>query len=186
MESKLRHTDAGFAGYVIPRRKYFVLVQGFVMFLRLSLTSQGLLACLLAVAMGCGGKPKLNRPTPVPVNGLILLDGVPSEGTRVLFSPDGHQYAAAGISGPDGCFELQTFDAGDGAVPGKYKITAIKTEVIEHEGGGITETHFLPVRYRDPNQSGLTAEVTEEGPNEVVLDLTAPMGSVPPARITAD
>lgn len=34
-------------------------------------------------------------------------------------------------------------------------------------------THYLPKRYRSTKTSGLTAEVTEEGPNEFIFELTS-------------
>ena len=141
--------------------------------------------CGTVAVAGCS-KPNDGRPKPVPVNGLVLVDEKPSPGTRVVFAPDGHQYAAAGITGADGRFRLQTFEANDGAVPGNYKIIASNFEVIENPNGSVTENHFLPQMYRDPNQSGLTAEVLEKGPNEFTLKLDGPKNGIPESKVVAD
>lgn len=145
-----------------------------------------LIAASVPIAItGCGSHSD-GRPKPVPVSGLVLVDDKPSQGTRVVFAPDGHQYAAAGITGPDGRFKLQTFQANDGAVPGKYKIIASNFEVIENPNGSVTENHFLPSMYLDPEQSGLSAVVLDEGPNNVTLELTGLKQGVEPMAVQAD
>lgn len=141
--------------------------------------------CGASLLAGCSRQDD-GRPKPVPVNGLVLVDEQPSQGTRVVFAPDGHQYAAAGITGSDGRFQLQTFQANDGAVPGNYKIIASNFEVIEKPNGGVIENHFLPQMYRDPNQSGLTAVVSETGPNEITLKLSSPKNGVEEVNVLAD
>jgi hypothetical protein len=125
----------------------------------------------LACLAGCGRKSADGRPTLVPVSGQVLVNKQPSEGARVVFSPDGHAYAAAAVTDAEGRFELQTFDPGDGAVPGNYKVMVSKFEVIDRPDGGVDENHFLPEKYRNPAASGLTAVVTESGPNDITLDL---------------
>src|SRR5579885_1203413 len=74
---------------------------------------------LLCVAAGCGGRSK-----PVKVSGVLTWDdGKPVEGATVMFIPQfdkGRQ--ASGFTGKDGSFDLTTFNAGDGAIPGEYKV----------------------------------------------------------------
>jgi hypothetical protein len=135
---------------------------------------------------GCGPQSNNGRPKPVPVKGLVLVDDEPSEGTRVVFVPQGHNYAAAGKTDASGRFTLQTFDAGDGAVPGDYKIIVSNFEVIENPNGTVTETHFLPENYRNPETSGLTAVVSETSPNEVTLILTVPSTGIKQPKLPAD
>jgi hypothetical protein len=78
-----------------------------------------LAAALLLAGAGCGGKTK-----PVPVEGVVLLDGKPLKGALVTFVPeDGRGRVAAGLSDDDGKFELTTSTSGDGALPGNYKVT---------------------------------------------------------------
>ncbi|HEY0980963.1 hypothetical protein [Schlesneria sp. T3-172] len=134
---------------------------------------------------GCSGS-RDGRPRPVPVTGYVLVDGEPLEGTRVVFSPDDHQYAAAGVTDAEGRFQLQTFAANDGAVPGSYKIIASNFIVIEHPNGSVTETHYLPAMYRDPAKSGLTATVEDRGPNELTLELTIPASGIEQPKLPAN
>jgi hypothetical protein len=78
-------------------------------------------AALLPPAAGCGGPA---APRPVPVRGAVLYNGKGLCPARIYFQPtgpDGRQaYAELQL---DGTFALKTADAGDGAVPGAYKVT---------------------------------------------------------------
>ena len=129
--------------------------------------------CLLPLVLSaCGKKSVDGRPEMVPVAGTVLFNGQPSQGATVVFAPEGHQYAATAKTDLSGRFELMTFDPGDGAVPGDYKVTVSLCEVIPLAGGAIREEHHLPKRYLDFQTSGLTATVAAEGPNDVRLELT--------------
>ncbi|SFH57220.1 hypothetical protein [Planctomicrobium piriforme] len=126
----------------------------------------------LLLLNGCGKKVS-GRPEPVPVKGLVLVNGQPLGNTTLVFAPEGHQYAAFGQSDEQGRFQLTTFDKGDGAVPGKFSVTASNFWVEEHPGGSVTEHHKLPAKFRDPATSGLSATVTEDGPNEITVEVQA-------------
>ena len=102
---------------------------------------------------------------------MVLYKQKPSEGAKVMFSPQNHQYAAVGQTDSNGRFTLQTFEPNDGAVPGDYKIAVTKFEVVELPNGGMKETFFLPGKYRDPNTSGLTAVVPPKGAKDLKLEL---------------
>jgi hypothetical protein len=101
----------------------------------------------------------------------VLLGGTPVADARVVFSPVGHENAAAGKTDAAGRFRLTTFDADDGAAAGEYQVMVMKFTVIEHEGGGVTETHDLPEKYRDPAASGLKATVPEGGVKDLKFEL---------------
>ena len=82
------------------------------------------LTLLLATAAGCGGKY-----TPVPVNGVVTLDGKPVEGATVNFyavgdSKDGR--VAHGTTNKEGEFRLSTLGKEDGALPRRYKVVVTK------------------------------------------------------------
>lgn len=141
----------------------------------------GVILAVVAGLEGCGS----GRPKTVPVTGVVTLDGKPIEGANVTFYPDTGETAGAGAQqkkadGPgrpatgttdkDGKFTLKTFEPGDGALPGKYKVAIIKKEVTGFladkdglSGGiapeGVKENWIIPPKYADPNKSGLTAEV---------------------------
>jgi hypothetical protein len=81
-----------------------------------------LFALLVAAAGGCGGKNK-----PVRVEGIVTLDGNPLAGATITFVPEQEgRRPASGVTDDDGSFELTTFQAGDGALAGDYKVTVSK------------------------------------------------------------
>ncbi len=87
------------------------------------------LACAaLALLAGCG---PTNPPT-AQVTGTVTLDGSPVEGATVLFLPDDTTNKAATASTEaDGSYSLTTFEAGDGAMPGAYKVKVHKFDLPE-------------------------------------------------------
>ncbi len=143
-------------------------------------------ASLLAAAPGCNRyhEDEWSRawPARVPVSGAVTLDGQPVQGAHVAFATDrgGKAYVATAVTDALGRFRLQTFRPQDGAVPGPHRVQIEKTSFSEppHDlpiEASFTpvETSHLPKRYRDAKTSGLTAEVTEQGPNEFVFKLSS-------------
>jgi hypothetical protein len=158
----------------------------------------GRLAGLLLLALtaaGCGGKY-----TPVPVSGVVSLDGKPVEGATVFFyavgdPKEGRQ--ASGSTDKDGVFHLSTLKNNDGALPADYKVVIHKyvptlpnlkmpdfPDTVEgraekadwryknFEAKGIQPfKNALPARYADTNTTPLTCSVT--GRTEVNFELTS-------------
>jgi hypothetical protein len=89
-----------------------------------------LLALLAVVLIGCGGKG------PIPVQGVVTLEGTPVAGATVLFMPDGQDGArpASALTLSDGTFRLMTYTANDGALAGKYRVLVQKTEAAKDQG----------------------------------------------------
>jgi hypothetical protein len=82
------------------------------------------LAAALVLAAGCGGKH-----TPVPVRGVVTLDGRPVEGATVHFyaeGEDGEGRPAFGRTDAAGAFRLSTLGHEDGALPRDYKVVVLK------------------------------------------------------------
>ena len=133
---------------------------------RLSPALAAALLCALLGAAGCG--PSL--PETVPVRGKVTWKGRPLGDGTVVFQPQPGQIAeglperpATGYLRPDGTFELTTFRAGDGAVPGVYGV-AIHSYLSEPAASEDDEhpseyVWRIPPRYGDPSQTGLTVEV---------------------------
>ncbi len=146
----------------------------------------GLLVTLIvAGCAGPAGDP--NRPKTVPVSGTVTYNGDPVEGATVTFMTDSAEgKGAVGRTDASGHFTLMTFEPGDGAVPGNYKVTVTKTKtegtLSEEEANKYLErgenppapavTDLLPEKYKSPETSGLTAEVTEGGENNFTFELT--------------
>src|SRR5687767_926845 len=81
------------------------------------------LSLTVALAQGCGDS------RPVPVRGLVTVAGKPLAGAGVVFHPqDPHGKMAHAATGADGHYQLTTFGAEDGALPGEYKVTIIWEE----------------------------------------------------------
>lgn len=119
-------------------------------------------------------------PKRVPSGGVVTYRGAPVEGALVVFVSErnGRIYDAVGSTDAQGRFFLRTFRPRDGAVPGSHRV---KIEKVTYSARPDNvprdalftpqETSLLPVKYRSPQTSGLTALVTEKGRNEFVFDL---------------
>lgn len=135
-------------------------------------------ACLFV--MGCGDG-KSNPPTSA-AKGKLTLKGEAVEGATIQFlpsSPDGK--VASAKSEADGTFVLSTFETGDGAMPGQYKVTVRKLVAVEQgvqkDGEHAGEPAFvnkdmLPKKYMSTDSSKLEFEVTSGGENNFDIDLS--------------
>ena len=74
----------------------------------------------ICMTLGCGSDM-------VQVTGMVSLDGEPLEGATVtFFRADGKGRPAAGITDPQGSFNMTSYQANDGLPPGDYKVTITK------------------------------------------------------------
>jgi hypothetical protein len=99
------------------------------------------------------------------------LKGEPVSGAVVTFvvrlpEGEGREFTAVGMTDGTGHFGLTTFRPGDGAVAGAH---AIMIEKTTFKDGAFRNA--LPQKYARRGTSGLTADVTEKGPNEFVFTL---------------
>lgn len=109
-----------------------------------------ILTSTLVGVVGCGH----NRPECTPVSGQVLIDGKPLAGGFIRLYPTNARAASAEI-GPDGCFTLKTFEAGDGAVLGVHPVSVSWIEDLSD-----TKRRWrTPKKYADPTTSGLTVSV---------------------------
>lgn len=109
----------------------------------------GLLALLgLTALTGCGGAGTY------PVQGKVLLpDGTPLRGGLISFQPaDDGKHSADGEIQEDGTFALRTFEDGDGALPGKYRVAITPNEELDGEN---IKPPPIDERYLDADNSGL-------------------------------
>ena len=138
---------------------------------------------------GCTSSlPKGARPTE-PVSVTVTYNGEPVEGAIVTFiSDESGPVGAYGRTDARGVARMKTYVEGDGAVVGAHKVTIAKTETVggahaeqsaenydppELSAGYVPPTvkYLIPQKYMSPGTSGLSAEVTENGPNEFQFDL---------------
>ncbi|MCA9270409.1 MAG: carboxypeptidase regulatory-like domain-containing protein [Planctomycetales bacterium] len=149
---------------------------------RRPIAAWGAALLLLAMASGCGD----GRITVHPVAGQVLVDGQPADNASVVFHPTGADATITALrpsarTDEQGRFSLSTYQRGDGAPPGTYKITVTwngpppdtRPEDVPEQ-----ERHSGPDRlagaYDDPSTTTLSAEVAT-GPNQLApLELTMP------------
>lgn len=153
-------------------------------------------ALTLMLAAGCSQSDDVEREKTVPVSGTVTYKGAPVADASVGFVPDAPPgpnppgRGAFGRTDDQGRFQLMTFVAGDGVVPGNYKVTVTKVEgdtsaPQAEEGsddyddpeaaGGSKPTepkHLLPEKYADFRKSDLTASVKDGDPQEFTFELT--------------
>lgn len=111
---------------------------------------------------GCGD----GRAKRVPVSGRVLIDGQPLERGFIQVIPSNDR-PASGELGPDGRFQLTTYDPDDGCVLGTHQVSIIANE----SQGPYAMKWFAPKEYADATTSGLTLEV-KEGGDEVEINLS--------------
>ena len=144
-----------------------------------------LVAALVVVLAGCSdAKKDGNRPARVPVSGKVLHNGAPVAGANVTFVPQSGKDAASARTDSEGNFKLTTFEEGDGAVPGSYKVTVTKYEEQQAAAApqagepGYDPTakplpppkNLLPAKYAKPETTELSQTVAE-GQSEITIEL---------------
>jgi len=120
-----------------------------------------LLAVLALAIVGCG--PNLSG-----VTGTVKYKGEPLKSGAITFIPDKGRPSSGKIVNGE-IVEVTTNQANDGLPPGHYKVHIQSVSnpddmYAEHES-------LIPLRYGDPEKSGLTADI-KSGPNELKFDLT--------------
>lgn len=91
----------------------------------------------LVVMTGCGGGAGgANKLTTHKVKGKVSLGGNPVAGATVTFSPKTKgNPPAMGLTDAQGIYILTTYDAGDGAVEGDYKVMVYKAAPKQEAAG---------------------------------------------------
>lgn len=142
----------------------------------------------LLLASGCGGDDGIG--TRYQVRGTVTYKGEPLSQGNITFqatSPDGR---SAGGEVQDGAYTLTTKDDGDGALPGKYRVSIVAKDVdfseveatSKKQGGTLPSKkdigkafqkakRLVPAKYESPGTSGLEAEVKEQS-NTIDFALT--------------
>jgi hypothetical protein len=107
----------------------------------------------------------------VPASGTVTYKGQPVESGSIQFVPESGRPANANIVA--GKFSLGTYQDGDGAIPGKARITINSTsERPSTKRGAEPETVYLvPVRYSSPDRSGITFELPSTGTKNIKIEL---------------
>lgn len=123
---------------------------------------------LLLFFVGCGGAAGTGYPETVPVSGTVTYGDQPVESATVMFQALDGSRSAVGKTDSQGRYELTTFQPGDGAEPGEYRVSIVAFEEPdelfdeEKHPEGFPLKNLLPAQYADPKSSGLEATVSAE------------------------
>jgi hypothetical protein len=120
-------------------------------------------APLLLLVGGCGPSGGVSAVETVPVKGKVTYKGKPLTKGVVTFEPRNSGRTATGQIGPDGDFELTTLKKGDGAAPGKHRVSVSGT-------GPTAKAEVIPIKYAEVNTSKLEVEVAKDK-TEYPIDL---------------
>ncbi len=121
-----------------------------------------------AFLSGCGGQPE--RPEVVyPLTGELQFEGKPAAGASIVLHAQDEAIAARPIAtvNEDGTFAVTTYEPGDGAPPGEYKVTVEWHRPVAGqnvEGDELPPPNVIPPAYARPQTTPLTITV-EEGEN---------------------
>jgi hypothetical protein len=133
------------------------------------------------VLTGCWNSSK---PPTYPVTGTVTSQGKPLAGAVITFVPtDQEGEAASAISDSEGKYALTTWEAGDGARPGEYRVKVSKQEeatvdpskmvqnlsiedeqkiYVENKKPPPPARRLIPGKYEDEQTSGLIHKVEEK------------------------
>lgn len=136
--------------------------------------------CLLVVLCvaginGCGAGVDLEKT--VPVSGKLTYQGKALEGYKIVFHPVEERQGATAESGAGGAFTMGTNEPGDGAAPGKHRVSVdFIAEKMEGEPGRetfvkLTPKVKVPAKFQNPDTSGVEIEVPESGSDSLDIDL---------------
>jgi len=117
----------------------------------------------LLMQSGCGKEPKgPPRDATYPITGLITVDGKPEAQVQVKCHPVGgaNDLPSAAMTDADGKFSVGTYESGDGAPPGEYKLTFMWGQ-INLVSGRYGPPDKLNKRYSNVEQSEYSVTVKE-------------------------
>jgi hypothetical protein len=123
---------------------------------------------LIVAVAGCSQKPPGGDRKPVfPVRGRLLVDNGPAAGAMLVLHPvnAGQTERPFAKVGPDGSFEVTTYDGSDGAPAGEYVVTAEWRISADREAPG-PWPNVLQAKLGDPRQTDLRVTVNP-APNDL-------------------
>lgn len=113
---------------------------------------------------GCSPGPRGGPRVPtIPIRGVVLVDGKPAATLRVECHPqvaDPNVPASAALTGPDGVFQIGTYEGADGAPAGDYRRTFVWGEYNLMNGQYSGDK--LNKKYADPEKSEVKVSVKDK------------------------
>lgn len=147
---------------------------------------------------GCGTGADAGRQPVYPVTGTVTMFGAPLTDAMVAFAPLESQPTAIGRTDSTGKFVLTSYDYGDGAAEGKFKVVVNKSAPApamsnsatsgaggDHEAaeeaagshdaesgpGTAGADQLVPPQYTTSTDTPLNAEVKASGENNFTFDI---------------
>ena len=138
---------------------------------------------LVTVGIVLSGCSNSSRPPTYRVTGTVTLQGKPVAGAAITFVPTGEGEAASAITDSEGKYALTTWEAGDGARPGQYRVKVSKQAqetvdpskrvqnlsyeeeqkiYVENTRPPPPAKRLIPGKYQDDQTSGLNHTVEEK------------------------
>jgi hypothetical protein len=103
-----------------------------------------------------------------PVVGKVTYKGQPLKKGYIVMEPSEGRSARGSIVNGE-IVDIHTYEAGDGVRIGNHKVAIIS--FVRDPVGMEVPPSVIPLRYRDPGSSGLTAVVEAGKTNELLLEL---------------
>lgn len=146
---------------------------------------------------GCGGGTDAGQQPVYPVTGTVTMFGAPLPDAMVAFAPQESQPTAIGRTDESGNFVLTSYDFGDGAAEGKFKVVINKSapaqpvgsssdgggdheaaevaagshDASESDGGAGGAGQLVPPQYTTSTDTPFSAEVKAGGENNFTFDI---------------
>lgn len=115
---------------------------------------------------GCGGSNSAPWETVYPVAGTVTYQGKPVANADVMLFPQDDSFPATvrprAKSGADGTFQVWTWQRGDGAPAGSYKVTVVHHEIVVSNGAMGAKPNDLPKKYASPDTTDWVVQIAEE------------------------
>jgi hypothetical protein len=131
-----------------------------------------------------------DHPPVYPVKGKVVVNSKPMSGGTIIFEyagdggdapkgPEGQPFRVTAKIDHEGTFNLVAYTGSEGMPAGNYKVGILAVQG-RSEANLFGRELNLPKKarsavsnnqYADPKTSGLTAQVSKDGPNEPVFDL---------------
>ncbi len=116
------------------------------------------------LSVGCSKAQKGGpREATYPIVGVVVIDGEPREHVQVTCHAEGDSKVpmkSAAYTASDGAFSIGTYESGDGAPAGTYKLTFM-WGAINLMSGRYSGPDKLNGRYADPAASEIVATVVD-------------------------
>jgi hypothetical protein len=138
-----------------------------------------LIMAMAVLFTGCGAEgSNTDRPATVPASGIVTYQGQPVDNAIVVFQPSASgSVAASALTNSEGEFDLKAFPTEAGAVPGSYTVAIMKISQEEsspeESSGSLVgkQKSLIPAKYGIAAQSGLVAEIPEDGTEGLYFEL---------------